>query len=52
MRVFVAWDTDGEDIVGLPNPAEVPNDIEEDEIADWLSDEYGWCVKSWLPDLG
>ena len=43
----IAWDTDGEDI-DLPTEVEVPNDIacDEDEIADYLSDEYGWCVIS------
>jgi len=49
----ITWDTDGEDIE-LPTEVEVPNDIahdedgriDEDEIADYLSDEYGWCVIS------
>jgi hypothetical protein len=41
----IVWDTDGEK-VELPTEVEIPNDIEEDEIADYLSDEYGWCVES------
>lgn len=49
MQVYVnniKWDTDGED-VNLPN--EITIDIDDDadpqyEIADYLSDEYGWCV--------
>ena len=51
MKVKVDWDTtddehpDGQD-AGLPKVVEVPNDIEPDAIADWLSDNYGWCVNS------
>jgi hypothetical protein len=30
----------------LEEVVEIPNDIEEDEIADYLSDEYGYCVES------
>ena len=41
----IVWDTDGEN-VELPTEVEIPNDIEEDEIADYLSDEYGWCIES------
>lgn len=43
----INWDTDGEDIDDLPVEAEVftcNNDV--DEIADALSDEYGFCVNS------
>lgn len=41
----IEWDTDGEDIseLDLPDEAEIPDDISEDEIGDWLSDEYGYC---------
>ena len=48
-RIEVIWDTDGvstEDL-GLPSIVDVPIDIEEDDISDWLSDEYGYCVESW-----
>jgi hypothetical protein len=41
----IKWDTDGEN-VELPTEVEIPNDIEDDEIADYLSDEYGWCIES------
>lgn len=49
MQVYVnniVWDTDGEN-VSLPN--EVTIDVDDGidlqyEIADYLSDEYGWCV--------
>ena len=42
----IVWDTDGEDPeeLDLPTEVEVPGDVDEDGIADWLSDEYGYCV--------
>jgi hypothetical protein len=46
----IQWDTeDGDeyddDIVELlPSRVEIPFDISDDEIADMLSDEYGYCV--------
>lgn len=42
----IIWDTDGEDIDNLPEEVNIPDDIDEDDIADYLSDEYGWCVES------
>lgn len=42
---IVEWDTDGETIEGLPTRVDVPDYLDEDEIADWLSDEYGWLVE-------
>ena len=41
----IKWETDGE-VVDLPNEVEVPDDLEDDEIADFLSDKYGWLVDS------
>ena len=42
----VNWETDGED-VDLPVIVEIPERIKLDEdIADYLSNEYGWLVKS------
>ena len=49
--VKVNWDTtddehpDGQD-AGLPKIVDVPDDLLPDDIADWLSDQYGWCVNS------
>jgi hypothetical protein len=43
----IDWDTDGED-VGLPSTVMVPSDLEEDEIADYLSDNYGWLVNGFV----
>ena len=45
----IDWDTDGED-VDLPSSVSVPADLSEDEIADWLSNEYGWLVNGFVRD--
>jgi len=45
--VSVEWDTDGKDVKDLPTIIAVPNEIEYDDVADWLSDHYGWCVYGW-----
>ena len=44
--VDIVWDTDGEDEedLGLPSRVEIPFFADDDEIADYLSDEYGYCV--------
>ena len=44
--VDIVWDTDGEDEkdLGLPSRVEIPFFVYDDEIADYLSDEYGYCV--------
>lgn len=39
----IDWETDGYE-VELPQEVEVPNEIEEDYIADYLSDTYGYLV--------
>jgi len=41
----IEWDTE-EDEIDLPKEVYINHDIEEDEIVDFLSDEYGWCIKS------
>lgn len=58
MRVFnIDWDIDQDDYINLneqdllpPTGVKLPDDIQEDEIADWLSDTYGWCVNSFEID--
>lgn len=44
----IDWDTDGKskEELGLPDVVVVTDDIDEDEIADMLSDDYGFCVNS------
>lgn len=44
--VEVEWDVDDDDNPDLPEGVYVPCDVEEEDIADWLSDEYGYCVLS------
>lgn len=46
----IVWDTDGEDAedLGLPTQVEVPLCVDKDNIADYLSDRYGYCVKSFV----
>ena len=43
----IDWETDGED-VDLPTTMKVPSDLEEDEIADYLSDQKGWLVNGFV----
>lgn len=47
LATSIDWDTDGE-TVELPSNVWIPNDIDEKDIADYLSDRFGWCVKSFL----
>lgn len=42
--VDIDWETDGHDKKDLPNKVEIPEDVHEDDIADFLSDEYGWLI--------
>lgn len=42
----IEWDTEEND-VQLPSEVELEQDINEDEIADYLSDTYGYCVFSY-----
>lgn len=45
--VKVDWDTDDEPVEDLPEIVRVPSYVEEGEVADWLSDCYGYCVNSY-----
>jgi len=53
MEIKVDWDlTDDDktftpDEVGVPVVVEVPDEIEEEDITEWLSDKYGWCLFGW-----
>jgi hypothetical protein len=48
----IEWDTDDEcyddeeddDMLELPSWVEIPADVDEDDIADYLSDVFGFCV--------
>lgn len=47
MKVKVNWDTDGRSLeeLGLQEVVNIPT-ISMDNVADYLSDEYGYCVES------
>lgn len=42
--VNIEWDTEGTKIDDLPEEVDIPDDINENDVADYLSDSYGWCV--------
>lgn len=51
--VEVDWDDDSLDSFDKifserPNVADIPSDISDDDISDFLSDKYGFCVNSWM----
>ena len=33
---------------GVKEILDVPDDIEEDEVSDWISDKTGWCIFDWI----
>ena len=44
--VDIVWETDGAD-VQLPTEMEIPDNVDDDSIADYLSDETGFLVNSY-----
>ena len=48
----IRWDTTDEEApvrghkVDLPKTVKLPYKMSLDEVADWLSDKYGWCINS------
>ena len=44
----IEWDTDGDKdaLAELPTSVDLNEFIEEDNVVDYLSDEYGYCVKN------
>ena len=47
MKVFVDWDLGGHspEEIGLDTVVDIPT-MSEESVADYLSDEYGYCVDS------
>lgn len=48
--INIVWDFDeGEEgsFTELPARVDIPSDVYDEDIADWLSDTYGWCVFSY-----
>ena len=48
--VKIIWETDGckPEELGLPSIVNLPDPIEVEDIADWLSDDYGFLVDKLL----
>lgn len=46
MKVEVNWRSDYYYPCNLKKIVDIPNNIEEEDIADYLSDEYGYDVQS------
>ena len=54
-EVYVEWDVSDSEFEnfmdeGVPRKVYVPMSVAEEDIADWLSDKYGYCVKSYTID--
>ena len=35
-------------IDSMPTIIDIPNNIQEEDVADYISDETGWCIESWV----
>ena len=47
--VKVDWDVDDPaDLKYLPKTVEIPGNVDEEDVPDYLSDEYGFCVNAWI----
>lgn len=44
--VLVEWDTDGTEL-DLPNEVEIPGDLDDEDVVDWLSECFELGVKGW-----
>ena len=46
----IIWDTDGDEeaLESLPTETEVPDEVDDDDVADYLSDKYGYLVDALL----
>ena len=52
-KVKVYWDVDPDlsvEELGLPDIVEVPETMDDDDIADYISNEYGYCIESYIVD--
>ena len=54
-EVYVEWDVSDSEFEtyvneGIPRIVYVPMSVAEEDIADWLSDKYGYCVRSYTID--
>ena len=47
--VKVDWDVDDkDDLKYLPKTVTIPGNVKDEDVSDWLSDEYGFCVNAWI----
>lgn len=45
----IIWDVDdGEELDSIPSEVEIPDEIGEDEVSDYLSDVTGYCHKCFV----
>ena len=50
----ISWETDGETVDDLPTEVTIDwtwKDWDDEEICDWLSDEYGWLVNGFCVEV-
>ena len=48
----IKWDIDYDDNNFLPTEVEIPTGItDEEEISDWLSDEFGYCHEGFCLEM-
>jgi len=51
MHIKVEWDLDGLSPIeaGVPEIVQLPKHLRDnDDISDYLSDTFGWCVLGWV----
>lgn len=47
--VNIIWDADNpEDTHGLPAEVDIPNNVAEDEVGDYISDVVGFCHRGFV----
>ena len=46
----IEWDTDGDADTELPGEVEIPDNVSDEDISDYLSDRYGYLVYSYRED--
>ena len=49
--INILWDVDNKrDLKFLPKEIDIPDDLEDDEISDYISDVTGFCHKGFIFD--
>lgn len=49
----IKWDTDGATMkeCGLPRSVVIPDGVANEDVGDWLSDEYGYCHDGYMTNF-